>query len=75
MASITSLHDEEQSDNAPPPHQPSPDEIAAIETLYKNTKANDGITSVAPWLLQEFSLHKARLIKGITLISKSFTLH
>jgi hypothetical protein len=63
MASITSVDND--SDPQPPnPHQHSPDEVAAIEALYKNTKANDGEITVAPWLFQEFSVHKARIIKG-----------
>jgi len=54
------------STQAPPP---TPDEIAAMEALYKITKATDTeITSVAPWLLKEFTTHKSRLIKGIDYI-------
>jgi hypothetical protein len=43
----------------------TPDELAAMEILYKNAKATDNnTTSVAPWLLAEFTTHKNRLIKG-----------
>jgi len=56
------------SDILPPPSQPppsTPDELAAMEILFKNTKATDNSsTSVAPWLLAEFTTHKNRLIKG-----------
>jgi hypothetical protein len=74
MASITSTPEEEDSPNntpPPPPHQPSPDEVAAMESLYKNTKATDKETTVAHWLLQEFTTHKARITKG----SKDLHLH
>jgi len=53
---------------APPSTQQPPstsDELAAMEILYKNTKATENnATSVAPWLLEEFTTHKNRLIKG-----------
>lgn len=51
--------------NPQPPIPSTPDELAAMEALYKNTKATDNsATSVAPWLLEEFTTHKNRLIKG-----------
>jgi hypothetical protein len=67
MSSISEQH----SPMPPPPTQPpisSPDEIAEMEALYKNTKAQEAeVTSVAPWLLNEFTTHKNRLIKGHSL--------
>ena len=70
MSSISENPNPSPAPVSPPQAPPSsPDELAAMEILFKNTKATDNSsTSVAPWLLAEFNTHKSRLIKGETLL-------
>lgn len=50
---------------SPPPGQPDITETTRILDMFKNITAKDDTPSVAPWLLQEFTIHKERLIKGL----------
>jgi hypothetical protein len=50
-----------------PPNSPNPsqNEEAIIEALWKEAKPSEGDnTSVASWLLKDLSTHKERIIKG-----------
>jgi hypothetical protein len=63
------------SQQTPPPAQPSsPDEVEAMEAMFKNAKATENEpTSVAPWLLKDFTTHKNRLIKGLSAFNLSLS--